>query len=119
MMTDLIGGQVQVPFAVLTGALSHIKSGAVRALAMAGATRYEGLPDVPTIGETMPLFVANSWCGIGVPRGTPPEIVERLNREVNAGLKDPAVRKRLDALATTPMFFTPGEVGAYIGAEIA
>ena len=66
----------------------------------------------------MPLFVANSWCGIGVPRGTPPEIIERLNREVNAGLKDSAVRKRLDALATTPMFFTPDEFRAYIGAEI-
>jgi tripartite-type tricarboxylate transporter receptor subunit TctC len=118
MMTDLIGGQVQIAFDVLTGALSHIKSGDVRALAMAGATRYEGLPDVPTIGETMPLFVANSWCGIGVPRGTPPEIIARLNREVNAGLKDPVVRAKLTALATTPMFFTPDEFGGYIGAEI-
>jgi len=118
MMTDLIGGQVQVAFDVLTGALSHIKSGDIRALAMAGATRYEGLPDVPTIGETMPLFVANSWCGIGVPRGTPPEIIARLNREVDAGLKDPTVRAKLTALATTPMFFTPDEFGAYIGAEI-
>jgi tripartite-type tricarboxylate transporter receptor subunit TctC len=118
MMTDLIGGQVQVAFDVLTGALSHIKSGDVRALAMAGATRYEGLPDVPTIGETMPLFVANSWCGIGVPRGTPPEIIARLNREIDAGLKDPVVRTKLTALATTPMFFTPDEFGAYIGTEI-
>jgi tripartite-type tricarboxylate transporter receptor subunit TctC len=118
MMTDLIGGQVQVAFDVLTGALSHIKSGDVRALAMAGATRYEGLPNVPTIGETMPLFVANSWCGFGVPRGTPPEIIARLNREVDAGLKDPAVKAKLAALATTPMFFTPDEFGAYIGAEI-
>jgi tripartite-type tricarboxylate transporter receptor subunit TctC len=112
MMTDLIGGQIQVAFDVLTGALSHIKSGDIRALAMAGAKRYEGLPDVPTIGETMPLFVANSWCG------TSPEIVARLNREINAGLRDPAVKKRLDALATTPIFFTPDEFGAYIGAEI-
>ncbi len=118
MMTDLIGGQVQVGFDVLTGALSHIKSGELRALAMAGATRYEGLPDVPTISETMPLFVANSWCGIGVPRGTPPEIIARLNREIDAGLKDPAVRAKLTALATTPMFFTPDEFGAYIGTEI-
>jgi len=118
MMTDLIGGQVQVAFDVLTGALSHIKSGDVRALAMACATRYEGLPNVPTIGETMPLFVANSWCGIGLPRGTPPEIIARLNREVDAGLKDPAVKAKLAALATTPMFFTPDEFGAYIGAEI-
>ena len=118
LMTDLIGGQVQVAFDVLTGALSHIKSGDIRALAMAGATRYEGLPDVPTIGETMPLFVANSWCGVGVPRGTPPEIVARLNREINAGMRDSAVIKRLTALATTPMFFTPDEFGSYIGAEI-
>jgi tripartite-type tricarboxylate transporter receptor subunit TctC len=118
MMTDLIGGQVQVGFDVLTGALSHIKSGELRALAMAGATRYEGLPDVPTISETMPLFVANSWCGIGVPRGTPPEIIARLNREVEAGLKDPAVKAKLTALATTPIFFTPDEFGTYIGAEI-
>jgi tripartite-type tricarboxylate transporter receptor subunit TctC len=118
MMTDLIGGQVQVAFDVLTGALSHIKSGDIRALAMAGGSRYEGLPDVPTFGETRPLFLPNWCCGIGVPRGPPPQIIERLNREVNAGLKDPAVRKRLDALATTPMFFTPDEFGAYIAAEI-
>src|SRR5689334_12897227 len=118
LMTDLIGGQVQVSFDVLTGALSHIKSGDVRALAMAGATRYEGLPDVPTIGETMPLFVANSWCGIGVPRGTPPGVIARLNREVDAGLKDPTVKAKLAALATTPMFFSPDEFGAYIAAEI-
>jgi tripartite-type tricarboxylate transporter receptor subunit TctC len=118
MMTDLIGGQIQVAFDVLTGALSHIKSGDIRALAMAGAKRYEELPDVPTIGETMPLFVANSWCGVGVPHGTSPEIVARLNREINAGLRDPAVKKRLDALATTPIFFTPDEFGAYIGEEI-
>ncbi len=89
MMTDLIGGQVQVAVDVLTGALPHIQSGQIRALAMAGATRYAGLPDVPTIGETMPLFVANSWCGVGVPRGTPPEIVARLNREIEAGLARP------------------------------
>jgi len=118
LMTDLIGGQVQIAFDVLTGALSHIKSGDIRALAMAGATRYDGLPDVPTISETMPLFVANSWCGIGVPRGTPPEIIARLNREVIAGLKDPTVKAKLAALATTPMFFTPDEFGSYIGAEI-
>jgi tripartite-type tricarboxylate transporter receptor subunit TctC len=118
MMTDLIGGQVQVAVDVLTGALTHIQSGQIRALAMAGAKRYSGLPDVPTIGETMPLFVANSWCGVGVPRGTPTEIVARLNREIEAGLRDPAVLAKLTTLATTPMFFTPPEFAAYIGSEI-
>ena len=74
-------------------------------------TRYAGLPDVPTIGETMPLFVANSWCGVGVPRGTPPEIVARLNREINAGLaRSGGARPGSTTLATTPMFFTPDGV---------
>ena len=118
MMTDLIGGQVQVAIDVLTGALPHIQSGAIRALAMAGAKRYEGLPDVPTIGETVPLFVANSWCGIGVPHGTPADVIARLNREVNAGLRDPRVKERLAAIATTPLFFSPDEFGTYIGSEI-
>jgi tripartite-type tricarboxylate transporter receptor subunit TctC len=118
MMTDLIGGQVQVAIDVLTGALPHIKSGAIRALAMAGAKRYDGLPDVPTIGETVPLFVANSWCGIGVPHGTPPDVIARLNREVNDGLREPRIKERLAGMATTPLFFTPGEFGTYIGSEI-
>ena len=118
MMTDLIGGQVQLAFDVLSGALAHIKSGDIRALAMAGAQRYDGLPDVPTIGEAMPLFVANSWCGIGVPRGTPSAIVSRLNQDIQAGLKDPAIKEKLAALATTPMLSTPDEFAAYIGSEI-
>jgi tripartite-type tricarboxylate transporter receptor subunit TctC len=118
MMADLIGGQVQIGIDVLTGALPHIKSGAIRALAMAGSTRYEALPNVPTIGETMPLFVANSWCGVGVPTGTPPEIIGRLNREINAGLKDPIINARLAAAATTPMLFTPEEFGGYVTSEI-
>ena len=89
MVADIIGGQVQVGIDVLTGPLAHIRAGTVRALAMAGSTRSELLPGVPLIGDTVPLYVANSWCGIGVPKGTPPDIVERLNREINAGLKDP------------------------------
>ncbi len=118
MIADLIGGQVQVAFDVLTGALAHIQSGGVRLLAVAGKTRYDGLPDVPTIGETVPGFEANSWCGVGVPRGTPPEIIERLNREINAGLADPSVKAQLAKVATTPIFFTPAEFGAYVAAEI-
>src|SRR5215472_2883393 len=118
MIADLIGGQVQLAIDVMTGALPHIKSGAVRAIALAGDRRYAALPDVPTIGETMPLYVANSWCGVGVPRGTPAAIVERLNREINAGLADPAVRARLAEVATTPIPQSPEKFGAYVAAEI-
>jgi tripartite-type tricarboxylate transporter receptor subunit TctC len=117
MVADLIGGQIQVAFDVLTGSLAHIRAGTLRALAMAGRTRSGILPDVPTIAETVPLYVANSWCGLGVPRGTPPEIIERLNREINAGLRDPTVKARLAEVATTPIFFTPAEFGAYMAAE--
>jgi len=118
MLADLIGGQVQVAIDVLTGSLAHIRSGAVRPLAMGGSTRSDILPDVPTISETVPLYVANSWCGLGVPRGTSPEIIERINREINAGLKDPAVKARLAGVATTPIFYTPAEFGAYMAAEV-
>ena len=92
--------------------------GHVRALAVAGKRRSDVLPEVPTIGETVAGYEANSWCGLGVPRGTPPEIIERLNREINAGLADPAVRARLADVATTPIFFTPEEFGAYMAAEV-
>jgi tripartite-type tricarboxylate transporter receptor subunit TctC len=118
MVADLIGGQVQIAFDVLTGSLAHIRSGAVRALAMAGKTRSDVLPDVPTIGETVAGYEANSWCGLGVPKGTPPEIIERLNREINAGLTNPAVKARLAAVATTPIIYTPAEFGAYMASEV-
>jgi tripartite-type tricarboxylate transporter receptor subunit TctC len=118
MVTDLIGGRVQVGIDVLTGSLAHIRSGALRALAMAGKTRSEALPDVPTIGETVAGYEAEAWCGLGVPNGTPPEIIERLNREINAGLADRATKARLAEVATTPIFFTPVEFGAYMAAEI-
>jgi tripartite-type tricarboxylate transporter receptor subunit TctC len=89
MVADLIGGQVQVAFDVLTGSLAHVRSGSLRALGMAGKRRSDVLPQVPTIAETVAGYEANSWCGLGVPRGTPAVIIERLNREINAGLADP------------------------------
>src|SRR5215472_11539878 len=117
MATDLLAGRVQLGIDVLTGELPHIQAGTIRAIAFAGRSRYPTLPDVPTIGETMPLYVANSWAGIGVPRGTSPEVVARLNREINAGLADPGVRKRFDDLTVTPLIFTPAEFGAYMASE--
>jgi tripartite-type tricarboxylate transporter receptor subunit TctC len=118
MVADLIGGQVQVAIDVLTGSLAHIRSGSLRALAMAGKSRSDVLPEVPTIGETVTGYEANSWCGVGVPRGTPPEIIERLNREINAGLVNPTIKARLADVATTPIFFTPAEFGGYMAAEV-
>jgi tripartite-type tricarboxylate transporter receptor subunit TctC len=116
-LADMISGHVEVMFDTLSAALPHIRSGALRALAVAGKNRYEGLPDVPTVGETVAGYDAMSWGGIGVPRGTPPEIIERLNREINAGLADPVVRKRLNDVAATPIFYTPAEFSALMVAE--
>jgi tripartite-type tricarboxylate transporter receptor subunit TctC len=118
MVTDLIGGQVNTGIDVLTGSQAHIKSGALRALAVLGKTRSEFLPEVPTVAETVAGYEANSWCGVGVPKGTPPEIIERLNHEVNAGLKDAAVKARLAQVATTPILYSPAEFGAYMASEV-
>ena len=117
-LTDLIAGQVQAMFPTLTGSLPHIRSGALRLLAVAGKSRSEFVPDAPTVGETLPGYEANSWCGVGVPRGTPAEIVARLNREINAGLADATTRARLAAVATTPIFHTPESFGAYMASEV-
>ena len=117
MLADLVGGQLQVGIDVLTGPLQQIRAGGVRALGIGSKTRSEFLPDVPAIGETVPGYEANSWCGIGVPRGTPPEIIERLNREINAGLANAAIKKRYQDVATTPLFYSPAEFGAYIASE--
>jgi tripartite-type tricarboxylate transporter receptor subunit TctC len=117
-LTDMISGQVQVMFDVMTSALPHIRSGALRAIAVAGKNRFPGLPDVPVIADTVPGYEANSWCGLGAPRGTPPEIIDRLNREINAGLKNPAVIEQLAKVSTTPIIFTPAEFGAFMASEV-
>jgi tripartite-type tricarboxylate transporter receptor subunit TctC len=117
-LVDMIAGQVQVMFPTLTGALVHIRSGALRLLAVAGKTRSEFVPETPTVGESVPGYEANSWCGVGVPRGTPAEIIARLNSEINAGLADPATKARLAAVATTPILYTPAGFGAYVAAEV-
>jgi tripartite-type tricarboxylate transporter receptor subunit TctC len=117
-LTDMISGQVQVMFDVMTSALPHIRSGALRAIAVAGKNRFPGLPDVPVIADTVPGYEANSWCGLGAPRGTPPEIIDRLNHEINAGLKNPAVIEQLAKVSTTPIIFTPAEFGAFMASEV-
>ena len=117
-LTDMISGHVQVMFDVMTSALPHIRSGALRAIAVAGKNRFPGLPDVPVIADTVAGYEANSWCGLGAPRGTPPQIIDRLNHEINAGLKNPAVIEQLAKVSTTPIIFTPAEFGAFMASEV-
>jgi tripartite-type tricarboxylate transporter receptor subunit TctC len=117
MITDLVGGQVEVGFDVMPTSIPHIRTGALRALGVTNTKRYEGLPDVPTISETVPGYEARTWAGVGVPKGTPTSIILRLNREINDGLANAAIRTRLADIGTIPMVFTPDEFGAFIAAE--
>jgi tripartite-type tricarboxylate transporter receptor subunit TctC len=117
MITDLIAGQVQVGFDVMVTSLPHVRTGALRALAVAGRNRFDLLPDVPTIAETLPGYEARTWAGVGAPRGTPVEIVARLGREINAVLTDPTVTTRLAEVGTVPMVLDAAGFGAYIAAE--
>jgi tripartite-type tricarboxylate transporter receptor subunit TctC len=119
MTTDLVGGQVQVGFDVMVTALPQVKSGKLRALGVLGAKRFELLPDVQAVAETVVGYEASTWAGIGAPRGTPPEIIERLGREVNAGLAQPDIRARLADVGTVPMVLSAAEFRAYIAAEAA
>lgn len=119
MIADLIGGQVQVGFDVMVTALPQIRSGKLRALAVLGSKRFGLLPDVPTIAETVPGYEARTWAGVGVPRATPAAIVDRLNSEINAGLAQPDIQKRLADVGTVPMIITPAEFKAYIASEAA
>ena len=114
----LIGGTIDLAIDSMTTIWPIASAGQVRPLAVTTSARVAAAPVLPTIGETVPGYVANSWCGIGVPRGTPPDIVVRLNKEVNAGLVDPAVKARLAKVATTPLLFTPAEFGAYLTMEV-
>jgi tripartite-type tricarboxylate transporter receptor subunit TctC len=117
MLTDLVSGQVQAAFDALPGSLPHIKTGTLRPLAVTTSMRAEELPEVPTIGDTIPGYEASGWAGIGVPKGTPPAIIERLYREASAGLANPAIRARLTDLGSAPLPLGPAQFGTFIAAE--
>jgi tripartite-type tricarboxylate transporter receptor subunit TctC len=102
-LTDLLGGRADVMFEAMPTLVGYIRSGKLRALAVGSAARSSVFPDIPTVGEFLPGYEANVWFGIGAPRQTPPEIVERLNREINAGLNDPALRGKLTQFGGTPL----------------
>jgi tripartite-type tricarboxylate transporter receptor subunit TctC len=119
MLTDLLGGQVQVTFDNLPSSIAHIKAGKLRALAVTTAKRSEELPDVPTVAETVPGFEASAFFGFGVPKGTPKEIVELLNKEINLALKDPAILAKLKDLGGTLIAGSPGDFGKLVADETA
>jgi len=118
-MTDLLSGQVQVIFDNMPSVLPHIRSGGLRALAVTTATRAPELPDVPTVGESVKDFEASAWFGIGMPKNTPQEIIDKLNKEVNEILAEPEMIKRLAELGAVPIVATPKGFGDVIAAETA
>jgi tripartite-type tricarboxylate transporter receptor subunit TctC len=114
---DLLSGQVQATFAPAAVALEYIKAGKLRALAVTGAGRVDALPDIPTVAEFVPGYEAYVWDGIGAPRATPVEIIDRLNKEINAVLLDPNMQARLRKLGVEPMVMTPVELEKFIAAD--
>jgi tripartite-type tricarboxylate transporter receptor subunit TctC len=116
-IADLIAGRVQCMFDILVSSISYIKSGQLRALAVTTATRQDLLPDVPTIGEFVPGYEASGWQGVLAPSKTPADIVERLNREINAALADPQAKAKFAELSGQPSPGTPAEFGKFVAAE--
>lgn len=116
-LTDLLAGQVQVYFSPAPAAIEYIKAGKLRALAVTAAARSETLPDIATVAEFVPGYEASNWAGIGAPKATPAEIVEKLNKEINAGLADPKMKARLADLGGTPHVGSPTDFGKLIADE--
>ena len=117
-LTDLLAGQVQVIFDSVPNSIAYIRAGQLRALGTTTATRLDALPDVPTVGESVPGFEASAMAGVGAPRNTPTEIIETLNRQINAGLADPKMKARLADLGGTPIPGSPEDYGRLLAAEI-
>jgi tripartite-type tricarboxylate transporter receptor subunit TctC len=113
-LADLIGGQVQVYFATLLSSIEHIKAGTLRALAVTTKTRSAALPDLPTLNEFVPGYEAILWNGVGAPRDTPSEIIEKLNNEINAALADPAIKARIAELGSNVLSGSPADFGKLI-----
>jgi len=113
-IADLLGGQVDVTFAVVTTAIEYIRTGKLRALAVTSATRQEALPDIPTVADFLPGYEASGWFGLFAPRNTPAEIIDGLNKEINAALADPKVKARLADLGGTVVLGLPADFGRLV-----
>jgi tripartite-type tricarboxylate transporter receptor subunit TctC len=113
-MPDLLGGQVQVAFTTIPSLIEYVRAGKLRALGVASAKRSDLLPNVPTVGEFVPGYEASAWYGLGAPKSTPAEIIEKLNKATSAALADPNTKSRLVGLGVEPMSMTPAEFGKFM-----
>jgi tripartite-type tricarboxylate transporter receptor subunit TctC len=116
-LTDLIGGQMQVMFDSLPASIEHIRAGTLRALGVTAGTPLEVLPDTPSVSNFVPGFEASAWYGVGVPKDTPAEIVDKLNKEINAALRDSSIKARLADMGGTALAGSPADFGRLIVAE--
>ena len=117
-LTDLLGGQVQVVFSSMPSSIGYIKAGKLRALAVTAATRLEAMPDIPAAAEFVPGYEVSTWYGIGAPKNTPAEVIDKLNTEISAVLADPKFKARLTGLGAVAIAGSPGEFGKLIADEI-
>ena len=116
-LTALLGGQIEVSFASLPSSIEFIRTGKLRGLGVTSAMRSEVVQDIPAIGESVPGYEVSAWYGVGAPKGTPPEIIDRLNKEINAGLADPKLKARMADLGGTVFALSPSDFGEFIADE--
>jgi tripartite-type tricarboxylate transporter receptor subunit TctC len=116
-LTDMLGGQVQVMFDNLPTSLEHIRAGKLRPLAITSATRSELIPDVPTLADFVPGYESSAWYGVGAPKGTPAEIIDKLNKEINATLADPKAKARIAEMGATLITGSPADFGKLVADE--
>jgi tripartite-type tricarboxylate transporter receptor subunit TctC len=116
-LTALMAGEAHVFFDSLSTSIAHIRAGKLRALAVTAATRADSLQDVPTVGEYVPGYEASAWLGVGAPKNTPDEILERLNKEINAGLANPTIKDRIGSFGATPLAGSPADFGKLVASE--
>ena len=116
-LSDLLGGQVQLYFSTLAGSIEYIRAGKLRALAVTTATRSSVLPNIPTLSEFVPGYEAIQWYGVGAPQDTPAEVIDKLNKEINAVAADPLIKERLASLGVDPMSMASAAFGKFIAAE--
>ena len=117
-VTDLVGGRVDVVFDTFAASIALVRAGQLRALAVTTATRSEALPDIPSLGDFLPGYDASNWKGIGAPKNTPPEIVAKLNKEINAALSDPSLKAKLAEFGNAPFATSPAEFDKFFANEV-